>query len=222
MDATKRAIEAGFEIIELHFAHGYLLHSFLSPHSNKRSDHYGGSFEGRTRLAVELVGDVKAVLPEDYPLFVRLSCTDYLPEGEGWDLKQSIELAKILKQLGVHLVDCSSGGNVDTAKYYFAYNNVDQIKMAEDIQREAAIATGAVGGVISAQWAERILQDNRTTLIFIGRVSLDDPNWPLHAAFELNATKWHQLPKQYVWSIGEKTSGKWRQTALLWQEPKTT
>jgi len=111
--AAKRSLEAGFEIIELHFAHGYLVQSFLSPFSNKRNDEYGGSFEGRTRLAVELVSDVKAVLPQDYPLFVRISATEYLPEGEGWDLKQSIELAKRFKQLGVHLLDCSSGGNVN-------------------------------------------------------------------------------------------------------------
>lgn len=212
--ATKRAIEAGFQVIELHFAHGYLVHSFLSPYSNKRTDEYGGTFEGRTRLAVELVRDVKSVLPEDFPLFVRISCTDYLPEGEGWDLEQSVELSKILKQLGVHLVDCSSGGNVDKAKNYFAYNNVDQISMAETIQRKADIPTGAVGGIISPQFAESILVDKRAQLIFLARISLDDPNWPIHAAFELNAPGQHTMPLQYGWSIGEVTSGRWRQTAL--------
>lgn len=163
-------------------------------------------------MAVELVRDVKAVLPEDFPLFVRISCTDYLPEGEGWDLQQSVELCKIFKQLGVHLVDCSSGGNVDTAKYYFAYNNVDQISMAETIQRSADIATGAVGGIISPVFAESIIADQRAQLVFLARISLDDPNWPIHAAYELKGR--HTMPKQYAWAIGDATSGKWRQKAL--------
>ena len=219
VDAAKRAIKAGFELIELHMAHGYLGHSFLSQHSNKRTDDYGGSFEGRTRFSVETIKQVKAVLPEDYPLFVRISCDDYLPPGEGWDLEQSVEFSKIAKNLGVHLMDCSSGGNVNFSTKMFAYNNVDQVSQAAAIQRESGIPTGAVGGIVSAQWAERILQKKKATLIFIARASLDDPNWPLHAAFELGS-KTHIIPNQYLWSISRNTTASWRQTVLAGKNAK--
>ena len=140
MDGAKRSVAAGFELIELHFAHGYLVQTFLSPFSNKRSDQYGGSFENRTRLALEIVRQVKQVLPSpDYPLWVRISCTDNLPEGWGWDLAQSIQFAKLLKQEGVHLVDCSSGMNAYYAKSFLVLNQVDQIAMAEEIQAKAEV-----------------------------------------------------------------------------------
>ena len=137
-------------------------------------------------------------------------------DEQGWDLSQSIEFAKILKQLGVHLVDCSSGGNLDVTKYPGVYQNVDQIPMAAAIQREAQIATGAVGGIIAPQWAETILQQGMATLIFIGRVSLYDPHWPHHAAYELNVSgKHHEMPGQYGWAIGKKSSSNWRQKTFV-------
>ena len=211
--AAKRALEAGFEIIELHFAHGYLVQSFLSPTSNQRTDHYGGSFENRICLALEIVAAVKEVLPEDYPLFVRISADDNLPNGEGWSLADSVELARRFKAAGMHLVDISMGLISWKAKTLLGRNDsIDQVQMAATVQREAGVATGAVGGIVSARYAEKILQSGQVTLIFIGRVSLDDPHWPAHAAFELNASAAYQLPKQYHWSIGLPN---WRTNFLL-------
>lgn len=210
VDAAKRAIKAGFEIIELHFAHGYLVQSFLSPHSNKRLDKYGGSFEGRTRLAIELVKDVKAILPDGYPLFVRISATEFLPKGEGWDIEDSVKFSVILKKLGVDLVDCSAGGNVDTTKF-FVYNNVDQISMSERVHREAEVPTGAVGGIVNPVWAEEILKQNKATIILIARASMYNPNWPYHAACQLNALHQFKLTSQYFWMDSQLPNGKcWR------------
>lgn len=212
IEAAKRAQRAGFEIIEFHFAHGYLVSSFLSPLANKRTDQYGGSFENRSRLALEIIQGVKQVLPEDYPLFVRISCTDHV-EG-GWTLEESVQLARKFKQLGVALIDCSSGGNVNLKKH-FVNNNVDQIVYSEKVHWEAEIDTGAVGNIISPKWAEQILSDNRASLIFIGRISLDDPNWSLHAAYEIGAENQFEILPQYNWGIGSKTTGQWRQKALV-------
>lgn len=212
VQAAQRAVKCGFKIIELHFAHGYLVQSFLSPASNKRTDKYGGSFENRIRLALEIVEDVKAILPQDYPVFVRLSCTEYTPEG--WDLDQSIQLCHQLKRLGINLIDCSSGGNIATSKKSFIYNNVDQVSLAESIQKEVDIPTGAVGCIVNPRWAEEILQSKKATLVLIGRISLDDPNWPLHAAFELGAEHQFQVATQYRYSIGATTPGSWRQRLL--------
>lgn len=210
--AAKRAVKAGFEIIELHFAHGYLVQTFLSSLSNQRTDQYGGSFENRIRLALEIVKSVKEALPTGFPLFVRISADDNMPNGEGWNLSESIELAKRLKDAGVHLVDVSTGLNSWKAKTWFEKSSIDQVKMAATIQRESGIATGAVGGIVSAQYAEKVLRTKQATLIFIGRVSLEDPHWPIHAAFELNASTAYELPKQYVWSIGLPS---WRANFLL-------
>jgi 2,4-dienoyl-CoA reductase-like NADH-dependent reductase (Old Yellow Enzyme family) len=151
-------------------------------------------------------------LPQDFPLGVRISFTDYVENG--WDLKQSIELAKEFKKLGVDFVDCSSGGVSAHVIYHASMNNVDQIPAAEAIQKEAGIATAAVGKIVDPFWAEQILQERKATLIMIGRAFLDDPNWPLHAAFELGADHQFKLPNQYVWAIGANTAGKWRQTVL--------
>lgn len=211
VDSAKRALRAGFEIIELHFAHGYLVQTFLSPLSNLRTDNYGGSFENRIRLALEIVNAVKGALPEEYPIFVRISADDNMPNGEGWTMAQSVELAKLFKAAGVHLVDVSTGSNSSKAKSWIDYNAIDQVKMAETIQKKSGIATGAVGGIITPRYAEQILQTKQATLIFIGRVSLEDPHWPIHAAFELNASTAYDLPKQYSWSIAQP---KWRTNFL--------
>lgn len=210
-ESAKRSLKAGFEIIELHFAHGYLVQTFLSPLSNLRTDNYGGSFENRTRLAMEIVKAVKEVLPKDFPLFVRISADDNMPNGEGWTLEQSIELAKLFKAAGVHLVDVSTGLNSIKAKSWLVKNKIDQVKMAGIIQEKAGIATGAVGGIINAHYAEQILEDKQATLVFIGRVSLDDPNWPIHAAFQLNASTESTLPNQYSWAIA---TNRWRSDFL--------
>jgi 2,4-dienoyl-CoA reductase-like NADH-dependent reductase (Old Yellow Enzyme family) len=183
MDATRRALAAGFQIIEVHAAHGYLLHQFLSPLSNHRQDAYGGSFENRTRLLREVVGALRAILPEDLPLFVRLSATEWA-EG-GWDLDQSVALALELRALGVDLVDCSSGGGVAGAKIPVAPGY--QVPFAARIRTEAGVATGAVGLITEPQQAERILAEGAADLVFLGRELLRNPRWPLQAAEALGA-----------------------------------
>lgn len=190
-DAAKRAEAAGFRVIELHGAHGYLMHEFLSPLSNKRDDRYGGSFENRTRLTLEITDAVRAVWPERYPLFVRLSASDWV-EG-GWDIDESVELAKLLKARGVDLIDTSSGGAVPDAK--IAVGPGYQVPFAARIRREAGIATGAVGMITEAKQAQQILADGAADLILLARELLRDPYWPLHAAHELGVeVDW---PNQY-------------------------
>lgn len=182
LKAAKRALKAGFRIVEIHSAHGYLLHEFLSPVSNKRDDMYGGSFENRTRLLLEVVRAVRKLWPENLPVFVRLSATDWL-EPEGWDLEQSIKLAGILKKEGVDIIDCSSGGTVPYAKIRVGPGY--QVPFSERIHKEADIMTGAVGMIISATQAESILENDQANIIVIARQFLRDPYWPLHAAQEL-------------------------------------
>lgn len=178
--AAVRALKAGFKVIEIHAAHGYLLHQFLSPLSNKRSDAYGGSFENRSRLLMEVVHEVLSVCPDGYPLFVRLSATDWT-EG-GWDIEETVRLSAQLKEAGVCLIDCSTGGNVSGARIPVAPGY--QVHYAARIRKEAGIATGAVGMITNAAQAEEILQQGKADLIFIGRQSLRDPYFPLHAAKE--------------------------------------
>jgi 2,4-dienoyl-CoA reductase-like NADH-dependent reductase (Old Yellow Enzyme family) len=191
-DSARRALAAGFAIVELHFAHGYLVHEFLSPLSNRRADVWGGSFENRTRLAREITRAVRAVWPESLPLFVRVSTTDWT-EG-GWDVEQSVQLARVLKSEGVDLIDCSSGGNVHAAKPPIGPGF--QTPNAEKIRREAAIATGAVGLITSAAQADHVLRTGQADLVVMARQFLRDPYWPLHAAAELGAqVPW---PKQYL------------------------
>mgnify|MGYP001951522918 CR=1 FL=1 len=182
--AARRALAAGFKIVEIHGAHGYLIHQFLSPVSNRRTDGYGGSFEGRIRFLVEVVEAVRAVWPAELPLFVRLSATDWLPEG-GWDLDQTVELAKVLATRGVDLIDASSGGSVPDAKIPFAPGY--QVPFAERIRKEAGIATGAVGLITEPAQAEAILAEGKADLILLGRELLRNPYWPLQAAKELGA-----------------------------------
>jgi 2,4-dienoyl-CoA reductase-like NADH-dependent reductase (Old Yellow Enzyme family) len=190
--AARRAQEAGFRVVELHFAHGYLVHEFLSPLSNQRADSYGGSFENRTRLAREITRAVRARWPQSLPLLVRISCSDWA-EG-GWDIDQSVELARLLKADGVDLVDCSSGGNIHSAKvdagpgYLAPY--------AERIRREAGLPTASVGFITSAQQAEQIIRNGQADLVVLARQFLRDPYWPLHAAADLREeVGW---PPQYL------------------------
>jgi 2,4-dienoyl-CoA reductase-like NADH-dependent reductase (Old Yellow Enzyme family) len=177
-EATQRALEAGFEVIELHSAHGYLLHEFLSPISNHRTDEYGGSLENRMRFTLRVARAIRGVWPKRLPLFVRLSVTDWV-EG-GWDLPQSIELSKGLKTAGVDLIDCSSGANVADAKIPVGPGY--QVPFAEAIRREADIATGAVGMITKAEQAEEIVASGKADVVLLAREMLRDPYWPLHAA----------------------------------------
>jgi 2,4-dienoyl-CoA reductase-like NADH-dependent reductase (Old Yellow Enzyme family) len=189
--AAQRALAAGFQVIEIHGAHGYLISEFLSPFSNQRRDEYGGSLENRSRILMETVRAVRKVWPEKYPLFVRLSTTEW-KEG-GWTIEDSIDLAKRLKPEGVDLIDCSSGGNVPGVKINVGPGY--QTPLAERIRREAQIATGAVGFITSSSQADHILRTGQADMILLGRQMLRDPYWPLHAAAELKAQ--FQWPKQY-------------------------
>ena len=183
--AAKRALAAGFEIIEVHSAHGYLLHQFLSPLSNRRTDRYGGPFENRIRLLTEVVDAVRAVWPERLPLWVRVSATDWAESG-GWDLPQTVALARILKTRGVDLLDCSSGGTLPQAK--IPSGPGFQVPFAEAVRREAGLATGAVGLISQPDQAEKIVAEGRADVILLARQFLRDPYWPLHAARALGAT----------------------------------
>ncbi len=191
--ATDRALEAGFDVIEIHAAHGYLFHEFLSPLSNQRTDEYGGSFENRIRLLIQVVDAVRERLPQSNPLFVRLSATDWV-EGEGWDIAQSVQLARQLKEHGVDLVDVSSGGLVPYAK--IPVGPAFQTPFAEQIRKGAGIPTGAVGMITEAAQAAEIVRNGQADLILLAREFLRDPYWPLHAAATLGATA--SWPVQYL------------------------
>jgi 2,4-dienoyl-CoA reductase-like NADH-dependent reductase (Old Yellow Enzyme family) len=189
---ARRACEAGFRVIEIHAAHGYLIQEFLSPLSNQRTDPYGGSFENRTRVLREIVAAVRGSWPEGAPLFVRISATDRIDGG--WDIQQSVELARQLKELGADLIDCSSGGNVPHAKIPVGAGY--QTPFAEQIRREANILTGAVGMITSPVQAEHILGTGQADAVIIARELLRDPYWPLQAARELGQPiSW---PVQYL------------------------
>src|SRR5712671_4369337 len=179
--AARRACEAGFRVIEIHAAHGYLIQEFLSPLSNRRTDAYGGSFENRTRTLRDIVAAIRASWPERAPLFVRISATDWIDGG--WDIEQSVELARQLKELGVTLIDCSSGGNVPHATVPVGRGY--QTPFAGQIRREANILTGAVGMIKSPIQAEHILVTGQADALVIAREFLRDPYWPLQAAREL-------------------------------------
>jgi 2,4-dienoyl-CoA reductase-like NADH-dependent reductase (Old Yellow Enzyme family) len=190
--AARRVCEAGFRVIEIHAAHGYLIHEFLSPISNQRTDAYGGSFENRTRILREMVAAVRDSWPERAPLFVRISATDWVDGG--WDIQQSVELARQLKELGADLIDCSSGGNVAHAQIPVGPGY--QTQFAEQIRREAGILTGAVGMITSPVQAEHIMVTGQADAVVIAREFLRDPYWPLRAARELGqAISW---PVQYL------------------------
>jgi len=179
--AAKRSLAAGFVVAEIHMAHGYLLHEFLSPLSNRRSDTYGGSLENRARLPLRVARAVREVWPQNLPLFVRISATDWA-EG-GWDLEQSLQLCRWLKESGVDLIDCSSGGL--TADARIPVGPGYQTPFASAIRQETGIAVGTVGLITAAEQAEQIVATGLADVVFLARELLRDPYWPLHAALEL-------------------------------------
>jgi 2,4-dienoyl-CoA reductase-like NADH-dependent reductase (Old Yellow Enzyme family) len=200
--AAERTLAAGGTVIEVHGAHGYLIHQFLSPLVNKRADRWGGSFENRTRLAVAVARSVRTVWPERYPLFFRLSATDWV-EG-GWDIEQSVELAKLLKPAGVDLIDASSGGAVNIPRSAIPVGPLYQTPFAERIRRDADIATGAVGMITEPADAEAIVAGGRADLVIMARELLRDPYWPLFAARALGAdAPW---PVQYQRAAGDRAT----------------
>lgn len=186
--AAKRALTAGFKVVEIHAAHGYLLHQFLSPLSNQRQDQYGGSFENRIRLTLEVTKAVREVWPQELPLFVRVSATDWVEDG--WNADETVELAKRLKALGVDLVDVSSGGTAASAEIPVGPGY--QTQFAERVKKEADIATGTVGMITEPAQAEHILRTGQADLILLARELLRDPYWPLRADEDLGG-------RQAVW-----------------------
>ncbi|MDR2875483.1 MAG: NADH:flavin oxidoreductase/NADH oxidase [Methylobacillus sp.] len=191
-DAANRALAAGFEVAEVHCAHGYLLHEFLSPIANRRDDDYGGSLENRCRLPLRIARTIRELWPSQWPVFVRISATDWV-EG-GWDLAQSVQFAKWLADIGIDLMDCSGGGMTPDAVVPVAPGY--QVPFAAEIRKQANIASGAVGLITEPRQAEKILADGEADLIFLARELLRDPHWPLRAARELGADiAW---PDQYA------------------------
>lgn len=191
--AARRALTAGFRVLEIHAAHGYLLHEFLSPLTNKRDDEYGGSFENRTRIVRAVVHAVRERMPGDLPLFVRVSASDWV-EG-GWTVEDSVALARDLKPLGVDLIDASSGGIVPHAKIPLGPGY--QVPFARSIREHARIATGAVGLITQAQQANEIIESGDADIVLLARELLRQPNWPLLAAAQLGADV-DYWPKQYL------------------------
>lgn len=190
--AAEKSVKAGFQVIEIHMAHGYLMHEFLSPKSNQRSDEYGGKLENRCRLSIEVAKVIREVIPDGMPLFVRISATDWV--NDGWDIEQSVQLCKWLKETGVDLIDCSSGGNINKASIPAGPGY--QIPFAERIRKEAGILTSGVGLITSPEQAEQIIKNEQADLVELARQMLRDPYWPLHAAKQLNVdVDW---PNQYL------------------------
>lgn len=190
--ATQRALTAGFDVVEIHAAHGYLLHEFLSPLSNQRTDEYGGSFENRARLLLRVAETVRKAWPQNLPLFVRISATDWT-EG-GWDIDESVQLARLLKERGVDLLDVSSGGNIAGARIPVSPGY--QVPFAERIKREAGISTAAVGMITEAVQANAIVADGQADLVLLAREMLRDPYFAVHAAAAMNEpASW---PPQYL------------------------
>ncbi|WP_185984642.1 NADH:flavin oxidoreductase/NADH oxidase [Aureimonas mangrovi] len=207
---ARRADEAGFDVLDIHAAHGYLIHSFLSPVNNDRTDAYGDSLEGRMRLALEIAEELRRFWPKDKPLIFRISCVDWRPDlderKDGWSLEDSIVLAKALKARGVDMIDCSSGGirsassGTDFLLKRQPLRKGHQTPYAERIRREADIATMAVGVIVDGPQAEAILQARKSDLIAIGREALVDPHWALNAARALGIDDpWSMWPPSYGW-----------------------
>ena len=189
--ATKRSIAAGFKVVEIHAAHGYLFHEFYSPLSNKRTDKYGGSFENRIRLLLEVVERVRNVWPEENPLFVRISATDWTEDG--WTCEDSVALALELNKRGVDLIDCSTGGNIPRAS--IPVEPGYQVPFSQRVRQQANILTGAVGLITKARQAEDIMKNQQADVVLLARELLRDPYFPMHAALELGEEQ--QWPPQY-------------------------
>ena len=189
--AARRALEAGFRVIEIHAAHGYLLHQFLSPLSNHRDDSYGGSLENRMRLTLRVAERLRGVMPDELPLFVRISATDWAEDG--WDIEQSVELAKRLKETGVDLIDASSGGTLPRVSIPVAPGY--QVPFARRIRHEAGLLTGAVGMITEPEHANEIVRTGDADLVFLARELLRDPYWAFKAQRELGTAP--ALPVQY-------------------------
>ena len=192
-EAAIRALDAKFDIVEIHAAHGYLISSFLSPLANRRTDKYGGSFHNRCRFLLETVQSVRAEWPEEKPLLVRLSCTDWI-EG-GWTIEETVELAGLLKNQGVDIIDCSSGGN-DPSTSPIRIEPGYQVPFSERVRNEAGIATAAVGMITNPDQAEAIIANDQADLVLLGRELLRNPYWAHHAALELHADA--PPPIQYI------------------------
>jgi len=189
VEATHRSLEAGFQVVELHAAHGYLLHQFLSPLTNRRSDEFGGSLENRMRFPLHVAKAVRKTWPENLPMFVRISATDWVDGG--WDVEQSIEFCRQLKELGVDLIDCSSGGLVPDAT--IPIKPGFQVPLATEIKNKLDIATGAVGLITDPEQAEQIIATEQADAVLLGRKLLSDPYWPLHAA--------QTLKENVIWPV---------------------
>jgi 2,4-dienoyl-CoA reductase-like NADH-dependent reductase (Old Yellow Enzyme family) len=197
IDAARRAIAAGYQVIELHSAHGYLSHSFLSPLSNKRTDRYGGSFENRIRFTVETAAALRDAMPQGMPLLTRISCSDWV-EG-GWTIEESVELSRRLGQIGVDMIDCSSGGSVPDAKIPMEPGY--QVPFANAIRAGAGMPTAAVGLIEMARHAEEIVAAGKADMVFLGRAMLRDPYWALHAAMALQKRDAIRLPEPYEYVL---------------------
>jgi len=194
--AAERSLDAGFEIAEVHAAHGYLLHEFLSPVTNHREDEYGGSFENRTRIVREVVEAVRAVWPDDRPVFVRISATDWLADRDSWTVEQSVDLAQRFAELGVDLVDVSSGGLHPDQQLPGAGPNY-QVPPAERVREATDVLVGAVGGITEPAQADALVRNGRADLAIVGREHLHDPYFTLHAAEKLAALDRVEVPVQY-------------------------
>ena len=216
VNSAKRAVAAGFKIIEIHAAHGYLIHSFLSPISNRRDDDYGGSYEGRIKLLKNIITEIRKEVPEELPIFCRISAID--GQQNGWTILDSIKLAKTLNTLGVDVIDCSSGGIIGRPR--FAVNdkgevlnkNTDrglgfQVPLADEIKKSVDIKTMAVGVIINAKQAEEIIIQKKADLIAMGREMMYNPFWLLHAAQELNVDpNFDMWPDQYRWAVSRRSN----------------
>jgi 2,4-dienoyl-CoA reductase-like NADH-dependent reductase (Old Yellow Enzyme family) len=197
--STTRAVEAGFEAVEVHAAHGYLLHEFLSPLSNLREDEYGGSFDGRTTLVLDVVRAVRGALGGDRPLVVRISATDWTDGG--WTVEDSVRLAPLLRDAGADLVDCSSGGNVADAAIPVGPGY--QVELARRVRAEGGIATGAVGMITEPSQAEQVVAAGSADVVLLARALLRDPHWALRAAHELGVEVGEGVdwPDQYLRAV---------------------
>ncbi|MFD5137054.1 NADH:flavin oxidoreductase/NADH oxidase [Streptomyces sp. NPDC058378] len=196
-DAARRSLDAGFQIVEIHGAHGYLIGEFLSPHSNRRTDEYGGSYENRTRFALEVVDAVRAVWPDELPLFFRISATDWLEDGEGWTADDTVRFAIDLEAHGVDLLDTSTGGNA--AGVRIPVGPGYQVPFAARVKTGTTLPVAAVGMITEPQQAEKILENGEADAILLGRELLRNPSWARHAARELGAEP--HVPDQYHRSV---------------------